>query len=133
MQKYNNSFGTANQTGGDFVLQKRVRHDLDQRFRSSYDSVTTATINTGRQTYTFSAANGYGADDVIQYYFALTFDATGGGSSSVETTYVYGGNGDAGGLHRPLLPPTPPRHRSIQTLQRYGIGPPTFSTATIAW
>ena len=95
VQKYNNSFGTANQTGGMLYVKKASN--------TAWTAVPLAfSSNNGnnqywQSSYTFSAANGYGPDDVIQYYFALTFDTGDGGSSSVGTTYIYGGNGDAGG------------------------------------
>ena len=95
VQKLNNSFGTANQTGGTLFVKSAAASTWTS-VPLSYDS-NNGNNQYWRATYTFSAANGYGADDVIQYYFALTFDASGGGSASVETTYVYGGNGDAGG------------------------------------
>ncbi len=95
MQKYNNSYGTANQTGGTLYL-KKASATTWTAVSLGYDSVN-GNNQYWKAAYTFSAANGYSADDVIQYYFALTFDTEGGGSSTVGTTYVYGGNGDAGG------------------------------------
>lgn len=95
VQKYNNSFGTANQTGGALYV-KSASATTWTAVPLAFDS-NNGNNQYWKANYTFSAANGYGADDVIQYYFALTFDGTGGGSSSVETTYIYGGNGDAGG------------------------------------
>lgn len=95
VQKFNNSFGTANQTGGTLYV-KRAAATAWTAVPLGFDS-NNGNNQFWKASYTFSAANGYGADDIIQYYFALTFDATGGGSSSVGTTYVYGGNGDKGG------------------------------------
>ena len=94
LQKYSNAFGTANQTGGYLYVKKASSTTWTPVTLSFYSN------NGNNQywsaSYTFSAANGYGVDDVIQYYFALTFD-TSGGAASVATTYIYGGNGDAGG------------------------------------
>ena len=94
LQKYNNTFGTANQTGGYLYVKKASSTTWTPVALGFYSN------NNNNQywsaSYTFSAANGYGVDDVIQYYFALTFD-TSGGAASVTTTYIYGGNGDAGG------------------------------------
>ena len=95
VQKRGNSYGIANQTGGTLYVKKATA--------STYTAVALGFDNDSgnnqywKAAYTFSAANGYGVDDVIQYYFALAFDASSGGSAAVETTYVYGGNGDAGG------------------------------------
>ncbi len=91
VQKFNNSFGTANQTGGTLYVKKATATTWTP-VALGYNS-----DNNNNQywkaTYTFSAANGYTADDVIQYYFALTFD----GANGVATTYLYGGKGDADG------------------------------------
>ena len=95
VQKYNNSYGTANQTGGTLYVRSATATAW-MAVPLAFDS-NNGNNQYWKAAYTFSAANGYGADDVIQYYFALTFDTESGGSASVETTYVYGGNGDAGG------------------------------------
>ena len=94
LQKYNNPYGTANQTGGTLYVKKSSATAWTA-VALGYDSGN-GNNQYWKAAYTFSAANGYGADDVIQYYFALTFD-TSGGAASLATTFVYGGNGDAGG------------------------------------
>ncbi len=95
VQKYSNSFGTANQTGGTLYVRKASAATWTAVPLGFYSN--TGNNQYWKAAYTFSTINGYGADDVIQYYFALTFDATGGGSASVGTTYLYGGKGDADG------------------------------------
>ena len=91
LQKYNNTVGnaTANQTGGTLYFKSASATTW------SSEPLSFSSNNGNNQywlaNYTFSAANGYSADDVIQYYFMLTFDG------SADTTYLYGGNGDKGG------------------------------------
>ena len=89
LQKYNNVFGTANQTGGTLYVKKASATTwtpVALGFNSDNGN-----NQYWKAAYTFSTANGYTADDVIQYYFALTFD----GVNGVVTTYLYGAKGDA--------------------------------------
>ena len=87
LQKFNNSFGDANQTGGWVVFK-------------GANSVTWSSnalnfcLNTGQNQFwsnNFSTTI-FGTNEVIQYYLYLTFD----GVNGVVNTYLYGG-GDAGG------------------------------------
>ena len=91
LQKFGNSFGngTANQNGGTLFFKKASAATWSS-VALGFDS-NNGNNQYWKATYTFSAANGYTADDVIQYYFVLTFDG------SADTTYIYGGNGDYDG------------------------------------
>jgi glycosidase len=80
-QKLNNSFGTANQTGGTLY------------YRSASQGIWVSTNlafanNNGNNQYWSASFNtlAFGTDDVIQYYLYLTFD----GVNGVQNTYVYG-------------------------------------------
>src|SRR5579863_498456 len=81
VQKFNNPYGTANQTGGTLY----------------YRGVTNATWNStnlnfannnGNNQYWQASFNtsAFGTNEVIQYYLYLTFD----GVNGVQNTYLYG-------------------------------------------
>ncbi len=91
LQKYSNATGnaTVNQTGGTLFFKKASAMAWSS-VALGFDS-NNGNNQFWKAAYTFSTANGYTADDVIQYYFMLTFDG------SADTTYVYGGNGDYDG------------------------------------
>ena len=92
VQKFGNSFGTANQTGGG-VYFKGATQGVWSFVSFDFNSiVTTGNNQYWRATFTPSAA-GISASDVIQYYLYLTFD------SGAENTYIYAPTalGDHGG------------------------------------
>ncbi len=85
VQKFNNPYGIANQTGGTLYYK-----GLTQGTWSSTN--LTWYLNGGPSTnnqYWKGAFNtaSFGTNEVIQYYLYLTFD------SGAENTYVYGGDG----------------------------------------
>ncbi|MDB6017179.1 MAG: hypothetical protein JWR19_1668 [Pedosphaera sp.] len=85
VQKFNNSYGTANQTGGTLYykgLTQGVWSSTNLGFAN----------NNGNNQYWSNSFNtvAFGTNEVIQYYLYLTFD----GGNGVQNTYVYGG--DAG-------------------------------------
>ena len=88
VQKFNNSFGTANQTGG-ILFYKGASQGSWQQMGLSYAA------NDGNDQYWKASFNtsAFGANEVIQYYLYLTFD------SGAENTYIYAptGLGDHGG------------------------------------
>jgi hypothetical protein len=88
VQKFGNSFGTANQTGGTLYF-KGATQGVWQSVPLGFHS------NNGNNQYwkaTFSSS-AFGPNEVIQYYLYLTFD------SGAENTYIYApaGFGDRGG------------------------------------
>jgi hypothetical protein len=88
VQKFNNSFGTANQTGGTLYykgLSQNVWQSVALGF-SSNGSGATANNQYWSASFTPSAAS-IGVDEVIQYYLYLTFD------SGAENTYIYAPSG----------------------------------------
>ncbi|MCX6896709.1 MAG: alpha-amylase family glycosyl hydrolase [Verrucomicrobia bacterium] len=87
LQKLNNGFGTANQTGGWVVFKGATQSTWSSNaFGFQADS--------GQNQYWKGVFNtsAFGTNEVIQYYLYLTFD----GVNGVQNTYIYGG-GDAGG------------------------------------
>ncbi len=85
VQKYNNTYGTANQTGGTLYYKGATQ--------SSWSSASLSFANNnGNNQYWQASFNtaAFGVDEAIQYYLYLTFD----GANGVQNTYVYGG--DAG-------------------------------------
>ncbi len=90
VQKLNNGFGTANQTGGT-LFYKGQSQGVWQSVTLGFNSNGTgATANNQywKASFTPSAA-GIGVDEIIQYYLYLTFD----GVNGVENTYVYAPSG----------------------------------------
>ena len=90
-QKYNNSFGTANQTGGWVVYKGASQSAWSSNSLGFYLNGGT-NPNNQYWSATFSPTN-IGPDDVIQYYLLLTFD----GVNGVQNTYLYAG-GDSSSL-----------------------------------
>jgi glycosidase len=93
VQKFNNSFGTANQTGGT-LYYKGQSQNVWQSIALTFDrngSGATANNQYWRASFTPSAA-GIGVDEVIQYYLYLTFD----GANNVQNTYIYAAFGFGG-------------------------------------
>lgn len=82
VKKFNNPFGTANQTGGT-LFYKGASQGVWQSVGLGFHA------NEGDYQYwkaSFSSAS-FAANEVIQYYFYLTFD------SGAENTYIYAGQG----------------------------------------
>src|SRR5437763_7067253 len=78
VQKFSNSFGTANQTGGT-LYYKGATQNVWQTASLGFH------LNNGNNQYwkaSFSTA-AFAANEVIQYYLYLTFD------SGAENTYIY--------------------------------------------
>ena len=84
MWKWNNGVQIANQTGGTLYYKGATQSTW------STNGLTWLTNTTANQYWqaSFNTAN-FGANEVIQYYFLLTFD----GSNGVTNTYLYGGDG----------------------------------------
>src|SRR4051812_43019370 len=83
VQKFNNSYGTANQTGGT-LFYKGISQGVWSSTNLNFAN------NNGNNQYwqaSFNAA-AFGTNEVIQYYLYLTFD----GVNGVQNTYVYGGD-----------------------------------------
>jgi hypothetical protein len=90
-QKYNNSFGTANQTGG-WVIYKGSSQSAWNSNALGFFLNGGPSPNNQYWFATFSTTN-IAPDDVIQYYLQLNFD----GVNGVQNTYVYAG-GDSASL-----------------------------------
>ncbi|HJT80532.1 MAG TPA: hypothetical protein VJ719_04985 [Chthoniobacterales bacterium] len=92
VQKFNNSFGTANQTGGG-VYYKGATQNTWSFVGFDFNNIVTNGNNQYWRAYFTPSAAGIGANEVIQYYLYLTFD------SGAENTYIYAptGLGDRGG------------------------------------
>ena len=82
--KWNNNVQIANQTGGTLFYKGASQSSWNT---NGLTWLTNTAVNQYWQT-SFTTTN-IGADDVIQYYFLLTFD----GSNGVSNTYLYGGDG----------------------------------------
>ncbi len=95
LQRSNNSFGTANQTGGWVFYRGATQNAWSSNALGFY---LNGGPNPNNQYWsaTFNAIN-FGPDEVVQYYLYLTFDTSNGGSSAVTNTYLYAG-GDFGSL-----------------------------------
>ena len=74
----------ANQTGGTLFYKGASQSSWNT---NGLTWLTNTAVNQYWQT-SFTTTN-IGADEVIQYYFLLTFD----GSNGVSNTYLYGGDG----------------------------------------
>ena len=86
VQKYNNSYGTANQTGGWVIYKGASWSSWSSNALGFY-------LNGGpspNNQYWSASFNSsvFGTNEVIQYYLYLTFD----GVNNVSNTYVYGGD-----------------------------------------
>ncbi|HEY3762891.1 MAG TPA: hypothetical protein VGN23_14190 [Verrucomicrobiae bacterium] len=88
-QKFNNSFGTANQTGG-WVIYKGASQSAWTSNALSFYLNGGPSANNQYWSATFTTTN-FTPDDVIQYYLELTFD----GVNSVSNTFLYGGDGSS--------------------------------------
>jgi len=88
-QKFNNSFGTANQTGG-WVIYKGASQGSWSSNALSFYLNGGPSPNNQYWSASFNSTN-FTPDDVIQYYLELTFD----GVNSVSNTFVYGGDGSS--------------------------------------
>jgi len=95
VQKLNNSYGTANQTGG-WVFFKGASQTAWSSNALSFFLNGGPSPNNQYWSASFNTAN-FGTEDVIQYYFYLTFDTEGGGSPVVTNTFLYGGDGFSNG------------------------------------
>jgi hypothetical protein len=86
-QKFNNPFGTANQTGGWIVYKGASQGSWSSNALSFYlDGGPSPNNQYWSGSFNSSA---FGPDEVIQYYLYLTFD----GVNAVSNTCVYGGDG----------------------------------------
>ena len=93
LQKLNNSFGTANQTGGTLFykgLSQGVWNSTNLQFH--LDGGPSPNNQYWKATFSSSTV---GTNEVLQYYLYLVFD----GVNGVQNTYLYAptGQGDAGG------------------------------------
>src|SRR4051812_11817621 len=88
VQKFGNSYGTANQTGGT-LFYKGASQGVWQNAPLGFAA------NSGNDQYWSASINtsSFGTNEVIQYVLYLTFD------SGAENTYIYApsGTGDKGG------------------------------------
>ena len=91
VQKYNNSYGTANQTGGTLYFKGLTQGVWNSTNLYFHLNGGPSTNNQYWKGY-FSTTN-FTADDVIQYYIYVTFD----GVNGVQNTYLYGGDGGSTG------------------------------------
>ncbi|PYI88308.1 MAG: hypothetical protein DME26_03845, partial [Verrucomicrobia bacterium] len=93
VQKYNNAFGTANQTGGTLYFKGLSQGVWNATNLQFYLNGGPSTNNQYWQA-SFSTAT-VGTNEVIQYYLYLTFD----GVNGVQNTYLHApaGTGDSGG------------------------------------
>ena len=93
LQKYSNSFGTANQTGGT-VFYKGLSQGVWNATNLQFYLNGGPSTNNQYWRASFSTST-VGTNEVIQYYLYLTFD----GVNGVQNTYLYAptGKGDAGG------------------------------------
>jgi len=89
IQKYNNSYGTANQTGGWVIYRGANQSSWSSNALSFYLNGGPSPNNQYWKA-SFNTTN-FGTDEVIQYYLYLTFD----GVNGVQNTYVYGGDGSS--------------------------------------
>jgi hypothetical protein len=87
IQKYNNPYGTANQTGGALYYKGASQGTWSSTNLTWYLNGGPSTNNQYWQT-SFNSSS-VGTNEVIQYYLYLTFD----GVNGVQNTYLYGGDG----------------------------------------
>jgi hypothetical protein len=87
IQKYNNPYGTANQTGGTFYYKGASQGTWNSTGLTFYLNGGPSTNNQYWQA-SFNSST-VGTNEVIQYYLYLTFD----GVNGVQNTYLYGGDG----------------------------------------
>ncbi|HUA38795.1 MAG TPA: hypothetical protein VMA35_10430 [Candidatus Sulfopaludibacter sp.] len=89
LQKFNNPYGTANQTGGWVIYKGATQTSWSSNALSFYLNGGPSS-NNQYWSATFNTTS-FGPDDVIQYYLYLTFD----GVNGVQNTYLYGGDGSS--------------------------------------
>ena len=89
IQKFNNPFGTANQTGGWVIYKGATQSSWSSNALSFYLNGGPSP-NNQYWSASFNTAS-FGTDEVIQYYLYLTFD----GVNGVQNTYLYGGDGSS--------------------------------------
>src|ERR1022692_744068 len=89
IQRLNNPFGTANQTGGWVIYKGATQSSWSSNALSFYLNGGPSP-NNQYWSATFNTAS-FGPDEVIQYYFYLTFD----GVNNVSNTCIYGGDGSS--------------------------------------
>ena len=87
VQKYNNPYGTANQTGGT-VYYKGAGQIMWLTNGLNFYLNGGPSPNNQYWSASFNTTN-FASDEVIQYYILVTFD----GANGLENTYVYGGDG----------------------------------------
>jgi hypothetical protein len=88
VQKFNNSFGTADQTGGTLYYKGLSQNVWQSVALTFYLNGSGSTANNQYWSASFTpSAAGIGVDEVIQYYLYLTFD------SGAENTYIYAPSG----------------------------------------
>jgi glycosidase len=89
IQKYNNPYGTANQTGGTLYYKGASQGAWNSTNLTFYLNGGPSTNNQYWQA-PFNSST-VGTNEVIQYYLYLTFD----GVNGVQNTYLYGGDGSS--------------------------------------
>ena len=87
-QKFNNSFGTANQTGGWLIYKGATQSSWSSNALGFYLNGSGSIANNQYWSASFNSS-AFGSNEVIQYYLYLTFD----GVNGVQNTYIYGGDG----------------------------------------
>src|ERR1039457_2993330 len=87
-QKFNNSFGTANQTGGWVFYKGATQSSWSSNALGFYLNGSGSIANNQYWSASFNSS-AFGSNEVIQYYLYLTFD----GVNGVQNTYIYGGDG----------------------------------------
>ena len=87
IQKLNNSYGTANQTGGWLVYKGATQASWSSNALAFHLNGGPSPNNQYWKA-TFNTA-GFGTNEVIQYYLYLTFD----GANNVSNTFVYAPTG----------------------------------------
>ena len=88
VQKFNNSYGTANQTGGTLYYKGITQGGWQSTPLSFYLNGSGTTANNQYWSASFTPAiTGIGTNEPIQYYLYLTFD------SGAENTYIYAPSG----------------------------------------
>ncbi len=90
-QKFNNAFGTANQTGGWVFFKGATQSSWSSNALGFYLNGSGSIGNNQYWSAAFNTTN-FGANEVIQYYFYLTFD----GVNGVQNTYLSGADGGSG-------------------------------------
>src|SRR5271169_1058937 len=87
LQKYNNSYGAANQTGGALFFKGQSHTGWSSTGLNFYLNGGPSP-NNQYWSASFDTTN-FGAEEVIEYYLYVSFD----GSNGLQNTYIYGGDG----------------------------------------